>query len=413
MKRDFKMRLTKNDKKDLDKFTKFLALKATEVIVQSRLGEKVSTPCKPHANGPDWFNLNINDLPEVVIEAKKVLNSELLLTRKFPFCIEISLRTAEGDNMVLETWCARLLPEQCDPSTTNSQTIYNRMGILLKSLVSVTRVTPAYKLSRRQGPDSYVMCYRMYMDEPLHHCLGEGSKQIRVGQICTPIGTLQLSCAYRTKMTISPTQTSRDNSIMLKSDHFNTNLSPKNRRYSQSDDRTSSLSETMKIGAFADRKKKHFEEPQLDLPFCTFFADRISLNDHQVDSEPQSLATSPENDRLSGNGVPEESPLRGEGEKNGNDVAVEGGKQQEEVSMASTGDDFIMKTPFAKPSGEKMELTKFFREWQQAPLLETFKDLPPVEVTDLQKQLETYESDMQEFDSIVSSFCQQSSPNNN
>lgn len=370
------MRLTKNDKKDLDKFTKFLALKATEVIVQSRLGEKVSTPCKPHANGPDWFNLNINDLPEVVIEAKKVLNSELLLTRKFPFCIEISLRTAEGDNMVLETWCARLLPEQCDPSTTNSQTIYNRMGILLKSLVSVTRVTPAYKLSRRQGPDSYVMCYRMYMDEPLHHCLGEGSKQIRVGQICTPIGTLQLSCAYRTKMTISPTQTSRDNSIMLKSDHFNTNLSPKNRRYSQSDDRTSSLSETMKIGAFADRKKKHFEEPQLDLPFCTFFADRISLNDHQV----------------------------------------EGGKQQEEVSMASTGDDFIMvdlKTPFAKPSGEKMELTKFFREWQQAPLLETFKDLPPVEVTDLQKQLETYESDMQEFDSIVSSFCQQSSPNNN
>ncbi|XP_076272194.1 autophagy-related 13 [Rhynchophorus ferrugineus] len=410
MKRDFKMRLTKTDRKDLDKFTKFLALKATEVIVQSRLGEKISTPCKPHTSGPDWFNLNINE-PEVVIEAKKVLNSELLLSKKFPFCVEISLKTAEGDNMVLETWCARLLPEQCDPSTTNSQSIYNRMGILLKSLVSVTRVTPAYKLSRRQGPDSYVMCYRMYMDEPLQHCLGEGYKHINVGQICTPIGTVQLSCSYRTKMTISPTQTTRDNSIMLKSDHFNTNLSPKSRRYSQCDDRTSSLSETMKIGAFVDRKKKHFEDPQLDMPFCTFFADKVSLNDHNVESETNSLATSPDNERVNGSSPADEpvTPLREEAEKNGNGV------EQQDMSMVSTGDDFIMldlKTPFAKPSGEKIELTKFFREWQQAPLLETFKDLPPVQVTDLQKQLETYESDMQEFDSIVSSFCQ-GSPNNN
>ncbi|XP_050301791.1 autophagy-related protein 13 homolog isoform X2 [Anthonomus grandis grandis] len=412
MKRDFKMRLSKNDKKELDRFSKFLALKATEVIVQSRLGEKVSTPCKPHSNGPDWFNLNISDLPEVVIEAKKVLNSELLLTKKFPFCIEISLRTAEGDNMVLETWCAKILQEQCDPGATNGQTIYNRMGILLKSLVSVTRVTPAYKLSRRQGPDTYVMCYRMYMDEPLHHSLGEGFKQICVGQICMPIGTLQLSCAYRTKMTISPTQAS--NSIMLKSDHFNTNLSPKSRRYS--DDRTSSLSETMKIGAFADRKKKYFEDPQLELPFCTFFADKISLNDQPIDSEPQSLATSPDNDRLSVKNVElveEVSETQKTNEKNGN---VQQEQQQpqkpQEVSMVSTGDDFIMKTPFAKPAGEKLELTQFFREWQQAPLLETFKELPPIEATDLQKQLETFESDLNEFDSIVQTLCQ-NSPNNN
>lgn len=83
------------------------------------------------------------------------------------------------------------------------------------------------------GPDSYVICYRMYMDEPLHHCLGEGYKQIQIGNICTAVGTLMLSCAYRTKMTISPTQMSRDNSIMVKSDHFNTGMSPKNRRYSQ------------------------------------------------------------------------------------------------------------------------------------------------------------------------------------
>lgn len=135
--------------------------------------------------------------------------------------------------MVLESWCLNILPEYCDPSNRVIHTVYNHMGILLKSLVSVTRVTPAYKLSRRQGPDSYVICYRIYMDEPQLHMLGDGYKRVTIGKICTPLGTLQLSVNYRTKMTISPTQTGRDNSIMLKSDHFNTNLSPRHIRYKQ------------------------------------------------------------------------------------------------------------------------------------------------------------------------------------
>lgn len=155
------------------------------------------------------------------------------MTNCLPLCVEISLKTVEGDQMVLESWCLDILPEQCDPAVRVTHTVYNRMGILLKSLVSVTRVTPAYKLSRRQGPDSYVICYRIYMDEPQMHNLGDGYKQVRVGQICTPIGTIQLTVSYRTKMTISPTQSGREDSIMLKSDHFNTNCSPRNMRYKQ------------------------------------------------------------------------------------------------------------------------------------------------------------------------------------
>lgn len=60
---------------------------------------------------------------------------------------------------------------------------------------------------------------------------GEGFKQVRVGQLSTAVGTLNMAVAYRTKMTISPTQTGRDNTIMLKSDHFLKDLSPKNIRY--------------------------------------------------------------------------------------------------------------------------------------------------------------------------------------
>jgi hypothetical protein len=50
------VKLSIQDKKDLDKFTKFLALKAAQRIVQSRLGEKVQTKCKPHSSGTDWVS---------------------------------------------------------------------------------------------------------------------------------------------------------------------------------------------------------------------------------------------------------------------------------------------------------------------------------------------------------------------
>jgi autophagy-related protein 13 len=53
------VKLSIQDKKDLDKFTKFLALKAAQIIVQSRLGEKVQTKCKPHSSGTDWVSSTI------------------------------------------------------------------------------------------------------------------------------------------------------------------------------------------------------------------------------------------------------------------------------------------------------------------------------------------------------------------
>ena len=49
------------DKKDLDKFTRFLALKAAQIIIQSRSGEKVSTKCKPYSSGTDWVSSSIYD----------------------------------------------------------------------------------------------------------------------------------------------------------------------------------------------------------------------------------------------------------------------------------------------------------------------------------------------------------------
>ena len=47
-------KLSASDKKDLDKFTKYLVFKCIQVIVQSRLGEKLQTDSKAFSSGSDW-----------------------------------------------------------------------------------------------------------------------------------------------------------------------------------------------------------------------------------------------------------------------------------------------------------------------------------------------------------------------
>ncbi|CAG9865269.1 unnamed protein product [Phyllotreta striolata] len=388
------MKLSNQEKRELDKFTKFLALKCTQIIVQSRLGDKISTLCRAQTTGTDWFNLNISDLPEVLAETKRVLNGEII-SSNVPLCVEISLRTTEGDHMVLENWCLGMLPEQCDPTTRIVHTIYNRMGTLLKSLVSITRAVPAYKLSRRQGPDSFVICYRIFLGEPMVRCLGEDFNQVKIGQICTPIGTLNLSVSYRTKMTISPTQTGRQNSIMLKSDHFNAKLSPKSRKHKQNEDKIQSLGNTMKTGAFADMQKKKIESLFIvpNTPFSGLFKDPSKGPDRP---QEDNMADRENNEN--------ESP-----ERNGNS-AIDNNPPTKlnSLTMVSTNDDFIMvdlKTPFAS-TNEKSELGKFYREWQAAPPLQTFvEELSPLDELDVTKQLETFESDLNEFDTVVQSLC--------
>ncbi|XP_041052950.1 autophagy-related protein 13 isoform X8 [Carcharodon carcharias] len=189
--------LSPQDKKDLDKFIKFFALKTVQVIVQARLGEKICTRSSSSPTGSDWFNLAIKDIPEVTHEAKKALAGQLPGIGR-SMCVEISLKTSEGDSMELETWCLEM-NEKCDKEIKVSYTVYNRLSLLLKSLLAITRVTPAYKLSRKQGHD-YVILYRIYFGEVQLIGLGDGFQTVRVGMVGTPVGTITLSCAYRTNL---------------------------------------------------------------------------------------------------------------------------------------------------------------------------------------------------------------------
>lgn len=173
------------------------------------------------------FHLAIQDIPEVLSEAKKTYTCSSLTVGQH-VCIEISLKTAEGENMILENW-SLMKDEKCDTNARISYTVYNRMSILLKSLFSVSRVTPAYQLSRKQGVDSYVICYRIYMGEPQISHLGNGALKAKVGAVPTPTGTVTLSVAYRTKLLISPQHSMNTDlwGVEFKHDHFMSDFSPR------------------------------------------------------------------------------------------------------------------------------------------------------------------------------------------
>lgn len=118
------------------------------------------------------FNISIQDLPDVLQETKKELQvsqSDSNITSRLPLCVEISLQTVDNDRMTLEVWSLSVNTDLSDPQTKPSYTVYNRMSILLKSLLSITRVTPAYKLSRRQSPESYCIYYKIYSGEPIYN----------------------------------------------------------------------------------------------------------------------------------------------------------------------------------------------------------------------------------------------------
>lgn len=212
----------------MERYSKNLFFKAAQIIVQARQGTKLMTESQAQPKNQSWFCLAINDNSEINQEAERTANFAHLSGCSIwtqPLCIEISLKTTEGETLVLETWVLSL-GEGADASIRLANTVCNRMGLLLKSLLCVTRALPAYKLSRRQGPETFVMCYRVFSGEHSTSQLGNGCQTCQVGQVVTQVGTISLKVDYRTQMTISPPTSSLGmdpyyvQPILVKSDHF-------------------------------------------------------------------------------------------------------------------------------------------------------------------------------------------------
>ncbi|EDV49926.1 autophagy-related protein 13 homolog [Drosophila erecta] len=493
--------------RDLEKFIKFLVLKSTQVVVQSRLGEKMQTQCNPLA-GSDWFNIAVQDHPEVLDETKRALSlktGESILQR-LPLCVEISLKTTEGDQMVLEVWSLDLLQPQngSSPATndlnTEGQTlkaahaIYNRMGIMLKSLISLTRTTPAYKLSRRQCPDSYGIFYRIYVDRPQVHTLGEGHKHVKIGQLSTIVGSLVMSVAYRTKLTISPTAAqSESNTIMLKSDHFRPATdanTPGNQQQLQNgtavakklgfgalnpaqgttDRRFIDIEKPLRPGAFTDMGKlKQYTEDDFVLPETPPFEwllrgrDSVESLNRLDNNSVASVNSSNNNNNMQDSKFNLISNLNNNSagfksfEKNSENsvspiksllipasATATYRHQSEPALQPPPDDDNLLKElhfPFASPTSHVNDLAKFYRECYHAPPLKGLNELqaeississtPPATsgssggaacgptaaataiatsaadasaMDDLSRQLEQFETSLEDYDKLVSQF---------
>ncbi|KAG5678256.1 hypothetical protein PVAND_007948 [Polypedilum vanderplanki] len=426
---------------EINKYLKFLTLKFSQAVVQSRLGGLIHTKCNNSGTDSSWFNIAIQDHPDVLIETKKALqlSQSETITNRLPLCVEISLQTSEGDKMILEVWSLNIDEKLSDPTLKANYNIYNRMSILLKSLLSITRITPAYKLSRRQNPDSFSIYYRIYSGviEQQQHNLGESYKQIRIGSLTTQIGTITMAVAYRTKMTISPTQTGRDNTIMLKSDHFLKDLSPKHLRYTnynkKNDKKVIDLDKPMRCGAFVDVSRiRQYTEEDFILPENPPFnwllrkprdenleskIEEEKLSNSQNDENSSPTNNNNLNSRIAEAAKMSQSPKENSGTSPSSFKSRWSMRENKE-------DDKLLKElqfPFANqsPIGD---LAKFYRECFNAPALESFalENAEPVfeeveddeAVNDLTKQLEQFETSLNEFDGLITSLCESENHNN-
>ncbi|XP_022666416.1 autophagy-related protein 13-like isoform X3 [Varroa jacobsoni] len=213
------MKLSDKDRKNLERFVKNFAYKYVQVVVQSRQGEPQKTSCRLPADNGDWFLLNVPDLLDITEEARRVLGDAPHKSLSgSPLCVELSLRTPEGESMVLEIWELALLPETESPKSVYDS--YNRMIILLKSLLAITRVVPAFRLAQNQNVDTFILHYQLYMGPMQEETCGENSGLVTIGQVGTSLGTLSLSVRYRTKLIVTNKEKQSNEMPMLKSNYF-------------------------------------------------------------------------------------------------------------------------------------------------------------------------------------------------
>lgn len=263
---------------ELDKFTRFFIQKSIQVIVQSRLGgDRVQTRCDPL--GKDWFNLSIPDHREVTDRTLQCFDTiavefeskKLTVAQGWQVCCEISLKNSDGESMVLEYWLftnESLVPTPRPRVSVASEevfTVYNRLTLLLKSIITLTRATPIYKISNSgQGPDTFVICYRVFATTgPIEDLIEEKDKNrysrvIKLGSVSSQCSRIAVSFSYRTNMATCNEDKSQTGPLMpLKVDHFKT----------ESPDPGADFSCSRKILAFASPKSKCLQQNAISLFF--------------------------------------------------------------------------------------------------------------------------------------------------
>ncbi|CAF0922349.1 unnamed protein product [Rotaria sordida] len=422
--------LSNDDHEALEKFTKFFLVKAAQIIVQSRLGEKKTTKSKPVYSGSEWFHLSIKDIPEVTVNAKKCLGDAqhlLINPPHSPFCVEISLRTPDGDTITLETWCISFDDSIFDPAQRVRFNVYNRMSVVLRSLVACTRATPTYQLSRKQSADKYIICYKMYSGEPIVSHLGEHYSKKTIGSIVTPIGRFVLNVAYRTCLTMSsPQMDSGTSSAMtqfgmdIRDDHFSLDRN----QHSVEEDSDAQLpsahnSSVPKSSPIEVTKRRHTSCDSVSsshgTPDKVYYSKlRAAFATPGTTAHPSHMSSYT---RTNDNDLPFVLMMQQQENTHQQQHLMEQDQPQEQNSKnnyflggdsenETAPDDFILVEvkPFFGKSDSTDDLALFIRSCQQPPMLESFVVEPSLgeTINQLNEELRIFESKVEEFDQLVS-----------
>ncbi|KAF8795340.1 Autophagy-related protein 13 like protein [Argiope bruennichi] len=162
-------KFSSRNQKALEKYIKALLSKFPQAVVQSRCGEKRNRK-DYKLSGNNIFGIAIDEHHEIQEKVKEAC-ANINPLQEFCLCVEILLKTAEGDTLILEAWNLRLNNSKTywDPKFKRfaaPEIIFSNLTILLKSIICVTRAVPAFKLSLGQSATSYVIMYRIYPGEP-------------------------------------------------------------------------------------------------------------------------------------------------------------------------------------------------------------------------------------------------------
>ena len=186
---------------EFGKFCKFFTIRLVQAVVQSRLGQALRTASS--VEGTDWFNVRVEELGEVTGEIRAATQG------RFPpqlpaLSLHFQLQTSEGEHLPLESWALTFDASACDPSVAVRGAFYHQLSTLLRSAIAAARLTPAYRYyARRQGPDSFILCYSLAQGLPDLSALGSEPQSLTLGVLPSPFGTLTLNLHYRTKMVLA------------------------------------------------------------------------------------------------------------------------------------------------------------------------------------------------------------------
>ncbi|XP_064387865.1 autophagy-related protein 13-like [Halichondria panicea] len=186
------------EKREFDKFLKFLTAKVVQTVVQSRRGDKIRTRSVPTGN--DWFNLSLPDDKQVSAELRRSLEGRLP-EQDCPVCLEIIMDTNDGDSLVLETWTLTLDPQSRDISVSVGHSLYPRLSLMLKSVITLSRSTPAYRYSRHLD-DGNKFNFRVYCGHPDLPNYERDFKHVKFASTACPYGTISISLSYRSTLTL-------------------------------------------------------------------------------------------------------------------------------------------------------------------------------------------------------------------